>query len=137
MTYIAAVRIVDLPRLPSWTRTWIFLLLYILSNQHLVNFFTVSNRSLYYSSIFLLFIELDKVINLLYLLGAFHGVMTINSWNLPAAYMLKCFKYYCFINTSWHLNTVTRGQWENKIIKILHTKVFFFCFLNLSYVKSL
>ena len=127
MTYIAAVGIMDLPRLPCWTRTWIFLLLYILSNQHLVNFFTVNDRSLYYSSIFLLFIELDKVINLLYLLGTFHGVMKVNSWNLPAAYMLK-FKYYCFINTSWHLNRVNRGQWEKKIIQILHTKVFFLFF---------
>ena len=101
MTYIAAVRIVDLPRLPPEPEHE-FLLLYILSKQHLVNFFKVSDRSLYYSSVFLLFIELDKVINLLYLLGT--SIITWgydnNQLKTSAAYMLKYFKYYCFINTS-------------------------------------
>ena len=103
-----------------------FITLYIKQNTS-VNFFTLGDRFLCDSSIFFLFIELDKVNNVLYLEGNFPGVMTITSWNLPAACMLKYFKYHCFINTSWHLNTINIGQWENNSSNIAH-KDFFLIF---------
>ena len=107
-----------------------FITLYIKQNTS-VNFFTLGDRFLCDSSIFFLFIELDKVNNVLYLEGNFPGVMTTTSWNLPAAYMLQFFKYYCSINTSWGLNTVYIGQWEKNINQILHTKIFFWFFIYL------
>ena len=112
-----------------------FLLLYILSKQYLVIFFTLFDRSLYYSSIFLLFIYLEKSLT--------YSTCYKFSWGYDSNQLkpscsthVKIFKvllFYKYIMTSKY--SYYRSM-RKKMFKYC-TQNFFSDFLFISCVKSL